>query len=131
VNRGFTQVHVNVEEFLKPDPNAPVIHGTRESPEAKHLFNIVYDPAAQAFADGDAPPEMVDHPAHYGGEEDPFEHIKVCEAKGWGYHIGNCTKYLWRLGLKDPSKTLEDAKKARWYLDRYIQTLERSWTKTE
>ena len=69
-------------------------------------------------------PEAVDHPSHYGGADDPFEHIKVCEAKGWGYHIGNCTKYLWRLGLKTPD-ALEDAKKARWYLDRYIQNLER------
>ena len=68
--------------------------------------------------------ESVDHPQHYGGANDPFEHIKVCEAKGWGYHLGNCTKYIWRLGLKDPAKELEDAKKARWYLDRYIQMLE-------
>lgn len=67
----------------------------------------------------------IDHPRHYGGAEDPFEHVKVCEAKGWGYHIGNCTKYLWRAGIKTPD-LLQDLKKARWYLDRYIQLLEKS-----
>lgn len=66
----------------------------------------------------------VDHPSHYGGKDDPFEHIKVAEALGWGYHIGNCTKYLWRVGKKDPKKIIEDLKKAAWYLDRYIKLLE-------
>lgn len=66
----------------------------------------------------------IDHPSHYGGADNQFEHIKVAEALGWGYHIGNCTKYLWRVGKKDPSKIMEDLKKARWYLDRYIQLLE-------
>ncbi len=67
--------------------------------------------------------EAVDHPVHYGGAEDPFEHIKVAEAKGWGYHIGNCTKYLWRAGIKTPG-LLQDLKKAKWYLDRYIAKIE-------
>lgn len=42
--------------------------------------------------------EKVDHPAHYGGADNPHEHIKVAEALGWGYCVGNATKYLWRLG---------------------------------
>lgn len=140
----FEEVRVNVEEFLKPDPNAPVIHGTRESPEVKHQFNITYEvperltgkDADEAYlrelADLTAVRETVDHPLHYGGADDPYEHIKVCEARGWGYHIGNCTKYLWRLGKKDPDE-LEDAKKALWYLTRYVERLEAeraSW-KTE
>lgn len=70
------------------------------------------------------PADPIDHPKHYGGADDPFEHIKVVEAKGWGYHIGNCTKYLWRAGLKH-DKVLEDLRKARWYLDRYIELLEK------
>lgn len=71
----------------------------------------------------DPSPSAVDHPPHYGGAEDPFEHIKVAEAKGWGYHIGNATKYMWRAGLKTPD-LLQDLKKAKWYLDRYIELLE-------
>lgn len=65
----------------------------------------------------------VDHPSHYGGADDPYEHIKVAEALGWGYHIGNCTKYLWRAGKKDRAKVIEDLEKARWYLDRFITLL--------
>ena len=36
--------------------------------------------------------------------------------------LGNCAKYLLRLGRKDDE--LQDAKKCRWYLDRYIKKLE-------
>lgn len=68
--------------------------------------------------------ETVDHPSHYGGENDPHEHIKVAEAKGWGYHIGNATKYLWRMGSKPNTSMIEDLKKAIWYLQRYLQLLE-------
>ncbi len=66
--------------------------------------------------------EMINNPLHYGGADDPYEHIKVCENRGWNYHIGNTTKYIWRLGKKDDS--IQDAKKAAWYLNRYIQLLE-------
>lgn len=77
-----------------------------------------------SFRPADPPKEAVDHPSHYGGADDPYEHIKVAEALGWGYHIGNCTKYLWRAGKKDSAPLLQDLKKARWYLDRFIQFIE-------
>ena len=35
---------------------------------------------------------------------------------------GNAVKYLWRMGLK--GDLLEDAKKAQWYIDRIVKTLE-------
>jgi len=69
--------------------------------------------------------ESVDHPSHYGGKDNPLEHIKVVEALGWCYWIGNCTKYLWRAGKKDKTKVLEDLKKAKFYLDAKIEILER------
>ena len=71
--------------------------------------------------------KMVDHPSHYGGADDPFEHVKVAEAKGWDRDamIYNCTKYLWRYGRKAGADVLEDLRKARWYLDRRIQQLEK------
>ncbi len=72
--------------------------------------------------------DMVNSPPHYGGADNPYEHIKVAEALGWGYHIGNCTKYLWRLGRKDPTKVLEDAEKALWYLQRFITNLKKEET---
>jgi hypothetical protein len=66
--------------------------------------------------------DAVNHPAHYGGADDPFEAIKVIEAWGLGFHLGNAVKYLRRAGRK--GMALEDLKKARWYLDRYITNLE-------
>ena len=63
----------------------------------------------------------VDHPQHYGGKDDPFEHIKVAEAKDWGYHLGNATKYLWRSTTRgDVALTIRDLKKAVWYIERLI-----------
>ena len=66
---------------------------------------------------------MVNHPAHYGGRDNPYEAIKIIEALGLGFHIGNCIKYLVRADHK--GNALEDCRKARWYLDRHIQNLER------
>lgn len=68
--------------------------------------------------------EAVNHPSHYGGEDNIYEHIKVCEALGFNYHLGNATKYIFRAGKK--TNALEDLKKARWYLDREIQNQEKA-----
>jgi hypothetical protein len=68
-------------------------------------------------------PEAVNHPAHYGGAENPYEAIKVIEAWGLGFCLGNSVKYIARDGKKDPAKELEDLSKARWYLDRHIARL--------
>lgn len=63
--------------------------------------------------------EQVDHPVHYGGADDPYEAIKVIEAWGLGFHLGNAVKYISRVGKKgDP---LVDLKKAAWYLNREIE----------
>lgn len=70
--------------------------------------------------------EMVSHPSHYGGEDNPYEVIKVAEA--WGLdkdaYLFNVVKYVARAGKKDSSKELEDLKKAAFYLDRRIKLLE-------
>lgn len=64
--------------------------------------------------------DSVNHPAYYGGEDNPYEAIKVIEAWGLGFRLGTALKYISRAGKKDPEKTLEDLRKARWYLDREI-----------
>lgn len=63
--------------------------------------------------------EKINHPQHYGGDT-TYEAIKVIEAWGLGFCLGNTVKYISRSGKKDPAATLEDLKKARWYLDREI-----------
>jgi len=71
--------------------------------------------------------EMVNHPSHYGGEENPYEVIKVCEA--WDLdqdaYLFNVVKYVARAGKKDSSKELEDLKKAAFYLNRKIENLQK------
>lgn len=66
----------------------------------------------------------VDHPQHYGGRDNPYEAIKVIEAWGLNFCLGNAVKYISRNGKKDADKAVEDLKKARWYLDRQIANLE-------
>lgn len=66
--------------------------------------------------------DPVNHPSHYclGG----IEVLDAIEAWELPYHLGNVVKYIARAGRKDPAKTVEDLKKARFYLDRFIKTLE-------
>lgn len=66
----------------------------------------------------------VEHPAHYGGADNPYEAIKVIDAWGLGFALGNTVKYISRAGRKDTAKTVEDLKKARWYLDHQIKEME-------
>jgi len=68
--------------------------------------------------------EAVNHPDHYGGADNPYEAIKVIEAWRLGFCLGNAVKYISRAGKKDAAKLVEDLKKARWYLDREIQSLD-------
>lgn len=65
----------------------------------------------------------VNHPSHYGGDT-VYETIKVIEAWGLGFHIGNAVKYLSRAGKKDAAKELEDLKKAVWYINKQIGLIE-------
>lgn len=67
------------------------------------------------------PKEKIDHPDHYGGADNPYEAIKVIDAWGLDFSLGNAVKYICRAGKK--SDLLEDLKKARWYLDHAIERL--------
>jgi hypothetical protein len=67
--------------------------------------------------------EQVDHPAHYGGVDNPYEAIKVIEAWALGFCLGNAVKYISRAGRKGDALT--DLRKARWYIDREIARRER------
>lgn len=71
--------------------------------------------------------DAVTRPAHYGGEANPHEPIKVIEHYELGFCLGNAIKYLLRAPFK--GSTLDDLKKARWYVDREIQRLEREQSK--
>ena len=65
-------------------------------------------------------PDPVNSPPHYtdGG----IETIDFIEAKRLGYHLGNAVKYISRCQFKGDRKT--DVRKAIWYLQRYLETIE-------
>lgn len=67
-------------------------------------------------------PDAVNHPPHYkvGG----IETIDFIEAKSLNYNLGNVIKYITRSDLK--GNKLEDLQKAQWYLNREVQTMEKS-----
>ena len=68
--------------------------------------------------------EKVNHPNHYGGEDNPYEAIKVIEAWDLGFNLGNTVKYISRAGKK--INTLEDLEKASWYINREINKLKKN-----
>lgn len=69
--------------------------------------------------------EQVNHPNHYGGENNIYEAIKVIDAWGLGFSLGNAVKYISRAGKKDPKKEIEDLKKALWYIEHHIEVLQK------
>ena len=75
--------------------------------------------------------EKVNHPVHYGGQDNQYESIKVIEAWGLGFCLGNVVKYVSRAGKKDPLKELEDLEKAKWYLERHINKLKNAGIRPE
>ncbi len=62
--------------------------------------------------------DIINNPAHYvtGG----IETIDFIEAKVLGFNLGNVVKYISRADHK--GKRIEDLEKARFYLDREIQS---------
>jgi hypothetical protein len=69
-------------------------------------------------------PELVDHPDHYGGADNPYEVIRVLEA--WltpeemvGFLKGSVITYLARATHKNGGRDVAlDYRKAAWYQDR-------------
>jgi hypothetical protein len=65
--------------------------------------------------------DEVNHPVHYGGEDNPFEAIKIIEHYNLDFHLGNTLKYILRCGKKEDLK--KDLQKALWYLNRKIEKI--------
>lgn len=66
--------------------------------------------------------DQVNHPSHY--TDGKIEVIEYIEDKKLDFCLGNAIKYISRAGKKDKSKTIEDLKKAIWYIEREIKRLE-------
>ena len=63
------------------------------------------------------------NPQHYRGDRQ-FEPIAVIEDWGLNYRLGNALKYISRNGRKPGEDPREGLKKAIWYLEREIASLD-------
>lgn len=68
--------------------------------------------------------DNVNHPNYYGGENNTYEAIKVIDAWGLGFCLGNVVKYISRAGKKSGNPIIQDLKKAAFYLDHEINKLQ-------
>jgi hypothetical protein len=58
--------------------------------------------------------EVVNHPKHYGGENNPLEVINIINHYKLNFELGNLIKYVLRADNKGNRK--QDLQKALWYL---------------
>ncbi len=70
--------------------------------------------------------DNVNHPDHYGANENGIECIEVTECMN--FNLGNAVKYIWRAGRKGDGVDcqIEDLEKARKYLEFEIDRIERA-----
>jgi len=64
--------------------------------------------------------DNINHPKHYISHPSGIECITIVERMS--FNVGNAMKYLWRADEKGAS--IEDLKKAKWYIEREISNRE-------
>ena len=117
----------NEKTQAPPPPPPPKVMGEWQvNNKTKPLFPEAVQRAKDIVENSNIK-EMVNGPQHYGGKDNVYEVIKVCEA--WGLdkdaYLFNVVKYVARAGKKDPQKELEDLKKAIFYLQRKVENLQK------
>lgn len=89
--------------------------------EAKPATRLTVTKAVEPVKISTKEHDVVNHPSHY--TRGNIEVIDFIEDQQLPYHLGNVVKYVARAGYKGDK--VEDLKKAQWYLNRYIRTLEK------
>lgn len=116
LNKPKKKVSIKDKQSEKVVESAPVISKTEttesyiNSDSVKYLYDDTTDKKLNRITN------VIDHPSHYNRGK--IEVINFIEDQGLSFHLGNVIKYIARAGSKGDK--LEDLKKARWYLDRYI-----------
>lgn len=109
-----------------PQATGPIPPGEEKpmSPNAQRA-RLGFPPFVDArhAIDGEAPitPDMVNHPPHYTAHPSGVECITI--TRHMNFNLGNAVKYIWRAGLKGSYVTVEDLKKAQWYINDEIERL--------
>ena len=93
--------------------NIKIVDEMHEPPKEKFLYKSI-----DILQNND----VVNRPAHY--TDGKIEVIDFIEDKKLGFCLGNAVKYIARAGKKDPTKEVEDLKKAEWYINRRIKEIE-------
>ena len=65
--------------------------------------------------------DLVNHPKHYTSHPSGIEAIEV--TRHMNFNLGNAVKYIWRAGIKDPDKTIQDLEKAVFYINDEIRRI--------
>lgn len=66
--------------------------------------------------------DQVNHPSHYTSDPSGVECLTITRHRN--FNVGNAIKYLWRAGLKNEGKHVEDLKKAIFYINDEIKRIE-------
>lgn len=66
--------------------------------------------------------DQVNHPAHYTAHPSGIEAIQI--TRHMNFNLGNAIKYIWRAGIKNEGKHIEDLKKAIFYINDEIKRIE-------
>ena len=123
----------NAAKAKEPNPNSVVKELGRSEENYSYNINKTLDepntipkyPSQEDIIDFNrkerCKKETINHPTHYGGEDNTYEAIKVIEAWDLGFNLGNTIKYVSRAGKK--LDILEDLEKASWYINREIKKL--------
>lgn len=98
----------------------------------KEKFFVGFDPAREGPSTTPDFQDNVNHPKHYN--KGKIEVIEFLEDQKLNFHRANAVKYIARAGSKGvtdrttddgaAAKTIEDLKKAVWYLQREIHLME-------
>lgn len=97
------------------DPTDPDLNTTVSSRWHSNHTNVVANNQLNEAIEPDNS-DMINHPKHYGGKDNPYEVIKIIEHFNLNFKLGNVIKYI----LRDKWDNLEDLKKAQWYLNKEI-----------
>jgi hypothetical protein len=65
--------------------------------------------------------DNVNHPKHYNLHPAGIECIDV--VRHMNFNLGNAIKYIWRAGLKEGNKNVQDLEKAKWYIENEIDRI--------
>ena len=128
---GVSKNYVHVQRWKahkKAQEDAAVKPGAKRKPGRPKKEKVVEQRWVDITYPGEAlipgsvplPADLVNHPPHYtaGG----IETLDFIEAKDLNFRLGNAVKYIARAGKKVGGDPIQDLEKAKFYLDREINT---------